>query len=508
MIKRFYLKDYLSFKELELEFKEGLVVFTGPSGAGKSILFNTILSLFGAASSKATIAEVLLEKTSIKNIAYGIEKDDDIIIKQLNQSKLRYFLNNQIISKKNLHSFSQSFAKYLHLKDTSDFDSDKIINFLDFLSMKLDDSYVQLKDEFDSTYKEYSSIVKQLTKIEKDEQDLENLIEYAKFEIQKIESIDPKEDEYDELKQIKSDLSKKDKLKNILNEASIFLNNTHKISQALELIDEDSSFFDETINEVNSIFENFYDKLSSIEDMNVEEVLDRIEQLSSLIKRFGTIENAIKYKEQKQKELQSYENISFEKAILEKNKKKFFTTLETLAKEISIKREKSLEIFIQKIEQYLDNLYLSNLQIVLKEKPLDQSGIDKVEFSLNNTDLSSISSGEFNRLRLALLTARSFWEIDSKGVLFLDEIDANLSGKESQSVATVLVELSKNYQIFAISHQPQLSAKANQHFMVQKENNISTVINLTKDQRINEIARMISGETITKEAIKFAKKLL
>ena len=127
---------------------------------------------------------------------------------------------------------------------------------------------------------------------------------------------------------------------------------------------------------------------------------------------------------------------------------------------------------------------------------------------MNNTKLDKISSGEFNRLRLALLTARSYYDIDTNGILFLDEIDANLSGKESQSIAKVLAQLSKNYQIFAISHQPQLSATAHQHFLVKKQNNISKVTLLDHSQRIDEIARMISGENITKEAKEFAKKLL
>lgn len=112
-------------------------------------------------------------------------------------------------------------------------------------------------------------------------------------------------------------------------------------------------------------------------------------------------------------------------------------------------------------------------------------------------------------MRLALLTARSHYEINTNGILFLDEIDANLSGKESASIAKVLAELSKNYQIFAISHQPQLSATAKQHFMVTKDdNNISSVKELDKDERINEIARMISGKDITEEALEFARKLI
>jgi DNA repair protein RecN (Recombination protein N) len=491
-----------------MEFNKGLIVFTGPSGAGKSILINSILSLFGQVDSKASLSEVVLEDLNLKDENFSIEKDDDIIIKQTTNTKTRYLLNNQTISKKNLKQFSTPFFKYLHLKDTSDFDSEKIVSFLDFLSSQTDTNYKKTLDNFQSKYKEYKDIQKKLHKILEDEKELEDLKEFAKFEIEKIASINPKVEEYEELKEIKANLSKKDKIKEILDEVAPFLNNSHKISSALNMLEEDSVFFDDAINEVNNIFEKFQDKISSMDDMDIEEVLDRIEQLSSLNKRFGGIQEALDYKEQKEKELEGYENISFEKAILEKNEKKYLKELEEFSLEISKKRKSNLVEFEEKVNEYLKLLYLDNLKIVFNTKTMDETGIDEISFTLNNIKLDKVSSGEFNRLRLALLTARSFYEIEESGILFLDEIDANLSGKESQSIAKVLNQLSLNYQIFAISHQPQLSATANQHFMVVKENNKSTVKPLNKDERINEIARMISGENITDEAIEFAKNLI
>ena len=508
MISRFYLKDFLSFQEVELEFDKGLVVFTGPSGAGKSVLLSSILSLFAHTDAKAALCEVLLEDLNIKNESFGIEKDDDIIIKQTTSSKTRYFLNNQTISKKNLREFTSRFFKYLHLKDTSDFDSLEIISFLDFLSCKNSIKYQEIIEDFKTTYKDYKSVSSSLRKICEDEKELEDLKEYARFEIDKIAKIDPKEQEYEELKEIKTNLSKKDKIKEVIDEAFPFLNNSHKISHALTMLDQSSDFFDDAVNEVTNIFERFQDKVSSMEDMDIEEVLDRIEQLASLNKRFGSIEAALEYKVQKEKELEGYENISFQKAVLEKNEKKLSIKLDELSKELTNYRKESLVIFEEKINEYLKYLYLEDLKIDILNKDLDESGCDEIEFTLNDTKLSKISSGEFNRLRLALLTARSFYEIDTNGILFLDEIDANLSGKESQSIALVLKQLSQNYQIFAISHQPQLSATAKQHFMVEKVDNISTVKCLDKEERVDEIARMISGENITQEAFEFARKLL
>ncbi|MEA2017229.1 MAG: AAA family ATPase [Campylobacterota bacterium] len=508
MIGRFYLKNYLSFEQIDLEFNKGLVVFTGASGAGKSVLMNSILALFGTTDTKANLSEITLEDLNLEEENYDIDIDDDIVIKQNTTSKTRYLLNNQTISKKNLKQFTSNFSKHLHLKDTSDFDSDKIITFLDLLCSKNDLQFKSLLTKFQENFEQYNTTKKKLDKIIQDEQDLDSLIEYTKFEIEKISNIDPKEDEFDELKSVKNNLSKKDKIEEILEDAKPFLNNTHKISSALNILDIDSSFFDDAINEVNSSFEKFYDSVTSMDDTDIEKVLTRIEDLSSLNKKYGGIKEALEYKKQKELELEGYENISFEKAILEKNVTKLYLELEELSKNISSKRKENLPILVDKINEYLKYLYLENLTININPKSLDSTGMDTIEFFLNNTTLSKISSGEFNRLRLALLTTRSIYEINTNGILFLDEIDANLSGKESQSIAKVLEQLSKNYQIFTISHQPQLSAIAHQHFLVKKENEISTVKLLNKEQRVDEIARMISGENITLEAIDFAKKLL
>ncbi|MFW2380025.1 DNA recombination protein RecN, partial [Aliarcobacter butzleri] len=91
-----------------------------------------------------------------------------------------------------------------------------------------------------------------------------------------------------------------------------------------------------------------------------------------------------------------------------------------------------------------------------------------------------ISSGKYNRLRLALLTSMSELDIDENGILFLNELDANLSVKESEAIAKALVKLSSSYQIFAISHQTQLTPRANQHFLVAKQNGKSSVKLLNK----------------------------
>ena len=508
MISRVYLKDCLSFEEVDLEFKKGLNIFTGPSGAGKSILMQAILSLFTLADVKANLGEVLLNNSKIDDETYDLSSDDDIIIKSIKKDKVRYFLNNQSVSKKNLSDFSFKLIKHLNLKDTSEFDSLKLLDFLDRLTIQKNSDFKTIKDEFNISYKEFQETKKELQKILDDESKLENLKEFAKFEIDKIEQINPTIDEYEELNLIKKRLAKKEKIEIAIKKASGIMEFNHSVTGALELMEVDSSFFDETMNELNNIFEKFSDSLHELDDINIENVLDRIEKLSALQKRFGSIEECLKYKEQKKLELESYENIFFQKEKLEKRFENLNKQLYILAKQISDFRKESSIILEEKINEYLKFLYLSDAKIILNEKELDSTGVDEVIFELNGVSLDTISSGEYNRLRLALLTSMSEFDIVDNGILFLDEIDANLSGKESDAISKVLNKLSDSYQIFAISHQPQLTSSANQHFLVDKIDGKSFVKELNNQERMTEIARMISGEKVTLEALEFAKNLL
>ena len=176
---------------------------------------------------------------------------------------------------------------------------------------------------------------------------------------------------------------------------------------------------------------------------------------------------------------------------------------------ISETRKKYLPLLEARINDYLSQLYMPPLQLRLEEGVLNELGFDLLLVNLGKVDLKKISSGEYNRVRLAFLATHNEFLLSRGGVLILDEIDANLSGKESMSVANVLKTLSTKYQIFAISHQPQLSSRADQHFLVTKDAlHVSHVLPLKEDERIVELARMVSGENVSDEALVFAKSLL
>jgi len=507
MIESIYLKNYLSFDELSLDFGDGLNVFTGVSGAGKSIFFKAILSIMAIQSAEIDLGEIVISDHDLFFDEFLINAKEDFSIKQISDQKTRYYLNNQLISKKSLGQFTAKFFIYLHLKDTRDLNSESLIKLIDLIIYNKNKEFKTNLDEFKIKYDQLMELEKKLQKLLKNEQEFLEKKEFLEFEIDKINKINPKENEFEELKKLKEKISKKEKIKEIINDAMFILENSYKVSKVLELIQDDSSFFNEAVNEASFIIENFLNE-SDINEKEIEEIINRIEELSSLIKRYGGIKEALQFKEIKKKELNELENFDFEKEITKKKIEKLKPIVAKLAQKLSNKRIKFLDVIENELNEILNKLYLPNIKLSLKEVELNKFGIDKIDLKLVQANLKELSSGEFNRLRLAIFTLKARYGIKEKGVLFLDEIDANLSGKESESIALILKEISKFYQIFIISHQPHICSVATSHFLVYKQNNKSFIKKLDKTGQINEIARMVSGKKIQTEAIKFAEKLL
>ena len=507
MIERFYLKDYLSFKETELNLATGLVVFTGPSGSGKSILMNSILASLGGAPCDAALCESSVT-WDINAEKIGIENDEINVFKHIKKEKSRYFVNNQSLSRKAIGSVASDYLRHLSLKDFSDFENENLLSIVDDRIASKSKKITTLKEKYKKSFIEYAQVKKELLKIEEEERKIVELKEFAAFEIKKIEDINPSMGEDEELMLVKKELSRKEKVLESLESAMEIFNHEHLASSALDTLDVDSSFFDDAMNELRAHFDLATEKFSALEDVDVEEVLNRIEEISGLKRRYGSVEEALVYKEQKKQELAKYENIEIAKSDLSERYNILSALVESLAAQLSDLREKELASFESSLNAYLSSLYLRDATLSLTRQEYTLYGCDELSISLNETALSKISTGEFNRLRLAILALKSEFMNKNGGVLMLDEIDANLSGEESMSVAKVLRKLSNHFQIFVISHQPQLTSMGDQHFLVYKDGSISKTKELNFDEKVDEIARIISGESISDEAKKFARELL
>lgn len=508
MIERLLLKNHLSFKSCDLEFSKGLIVFTGPSGAGKSVFMQGLLSVFGHAEVLADVVECTLD-APLKLDEFGFETEEMTIFKALKSKSVRYFINDQSASKKGLVDISRTFLNYLSLKDASEFENSRLLKLLDGVCAHHDPLHVNNVEAFESAYVAYKTAHDALEKIEAEEKKVEELKEFARFEITKIEEVSPKVGEDDELLNFKKSLSKKEKLEHALHEASTIFTLESKVHEALSLMEIAPDFFDEAMNELRVIFEKQRDRLDELEEIDVEAMLDRIEKIAQLKKRYGSIEEVLAHLARRKEELARYENIGFEKHTLAKEVTQKKAHIDEQSDNLSRIRHKHLPELERVLNGYLKELYMPFVQLTLEQGSLNEQGYDVLHVNLGKVDIKKISSGEYNRLRLAFLATYNAFLLARGGVLILDEIDANLSGKESMSVANVLKTLSSKYQIFAISHQPQLSSLANQHFLVTKDAlHVSHVTLLQKEERIVELARMVSGENVSEEALSFAKSLL
>jgi len=507
LIERLYFRDLVTFKEVELEFDQGLVVLSGPSGAGKSVLMSSILSSFGySTKGAASLCEVnLLKPLTLKNEAFELQ--DDLTIKTLKKEKLRYFIAGQNVSKKVLNEMFSPYVKYLSVRDRGGFESETLLVMIDNVLTAKDKTYKKSLKEYKKRYANYKEKTDQLNKIKEDEAKLAERIEYANYEIEKISSIGPKAGEEEELLKVKQQLSRIDKIKDALTSANEIFASESSVEEVYRLLDKDVSVFSEMMNQLRSDFEDTETLTDELEEVNVEEVLDRLGDLNTLKNRYGSIEEALAYKEAKIEELAGYKNIEQDKSMLESFLYIEFTELNIIASRLSQSRKVEAKVLEEILKEYLEILKLPALTFNFESTSLSPNGIDSVDVMLGSSKTDTLSGGEFNRVRLALMAATLPKKESKQGILILDEIDANVSGDESIAIAEMIARLSKVYQIFAISHQPHLSAKADQHIVVTKEGESSRAEVLNDEGRVQEIARIIAGEHPTHQALEFAKKL-
>ena len=308
--------------------------------------------------------------------------------------------------------------------------------------------------------------------------------------------------------QLKKQLSRIDKINEALAKAEAIFALEGTVSEVFDLAEKEGGYFWDAMNQLRADFEEVQSLAEELEDTDVEALLDRLEKITDLKHRYGSIEEAISYCDAKEQELAGYERIEQDKSMLEQFLALELAELTTLSGRISQARMQQAQKMAQKISGYLSRLKLPEVRFQFEPVPLDGQGMDRIEMLMAQGSTATLSGGEHNRLRLALMVVSLEMGGGEDGIIVLDEIDANVSGDESIAIADMIARLSDRYQIFAISHQPHLAAKAQQHILIDKRDGISRATVLDTEGRIKEIARIIGGEIPNDEAVAFARKLL
>lgn len=507
MIEHFHLQSCLSFEAVSLDLHPGLNVFSGPSGSGKSVLMRAMLASFGLEDPIAALSESTVD-WQIDEAQTGLINEQPNVLREVKKEKARYFFNSQSVSRASVRQLSSRHLRHLSVKDYGDFESASVLRLIDGAVMRSDGAFATLLESYRQDYVRFKAIEGELARMRDDELKLREQEEFARFEVSKIEAIDPSPGEYEHLQEMKKNLSKKEKLEAKAAAAQTIFDMEHTVSDILGDLEIDSSFFDDAMNELRTTFDSIQDRFNDLEAMEVESVLDRIEMLAELKRRYGSIESAIEYRDKKRRELEAFTSIDAHLRALQAEYDALKETLRQSAVMLSTKRGAALQALNEAINGYLRLLYLDGGALSLQQDAYGPDGQDVALLSLKRASLQQISAGEFNRLRLALLAVRTESMQGRGGVLMLDEIDANLSGEESMSVARVLRKLSRRFQILVISHQPQLTAMGERHFLVSKKG-VSRVEALGSDSlRVDEIARIVSGDAVTQRARHLAEELL
>lgn len=563
MIERLYIKNYLIIKEGIIDFSSGLNILTGETGAGKSIILDALAMILGERADFSLIRKgedkLIIEgffniennpkvQNFINEKDFGNGNNTIIIRRELLQKGIsRNFINDTPASISDLKEFGNMIID-IHSQNEhqSVLKKETHINLFDSFG-GLTNSVEKYREEF----KKYKLSVQKLNDLRNRRNEILEKRKYNEFQLKEINDVNPAVGEYEELEdklnkmensEIISDTVSHalnilhDKDENIISQISILLKELNKISK----YDDDVSSILIELEEANVNIKDAYDRLYSLssgvefDEKEIEQIRDRLGSLSFLKKRFNlSIDEIIKLAGRLQEELNFADNFDFEIEKMEKLISEERDKIFNLAKNLSEKRKSNIKNFEQTVNKYLKEVGLETAGFKIKidqtkNETFDEfsvgenlrvtiNGIDEVEFlirTIKNGEFNSLkkiaSGGEVSRIMLSLKA--SLAGKDDVPILVFDEIDTGISGRIADKVGNLMNQLSKTRQIIAITHLPQIAAKSDYHFRISKKDStngtIAEINFIEGENKVEEIATMLSGEKISDTSRKTARELI
>lgn len=555
MLERISIKNYAIIDNLTLNFHQGFSVFTGETGAGKSVLIGALGLLLGARSDSTMIranteqmtiegeftivADEILQK--LKELQ--IDNPSTLIIRReiFQQGKNRVFINGNQEPLSRLEEIGNYLADMHGQHDHQLLLNKKVHgDVLDSFA-----GIVPQQEAFASTYRLVLDKIEEKQSLENNARKLKNETDFYSNAYAEITEANLKENEEDILESELSQLQNKEKIAEALNIAhqGVYvaeINATQILEEAKRALQGIATFskkYDELSDIINDALvktkESGHLLSSYLEGIDfsadtMDETLDRIALIKELKRKYqkNSIQELILFSQECQHLVNKAENLDEE---LEKLSKEYDIALATLKKEalsLSQMRQQAASEMQQKIEQELSFLGMESAKfevkityakqessfLILNDIPvyISEKGIDRVEFMISTNvgeepkPLAKIASGgEISRIMLSIKSALA--KSDPVGTGVFDEIDAGIGGVIANHVAVKMQDISKLRQIFCITHLAQIASKADYHYQVRKESNgsqtFTNVVQLTKEERIKEIARMLGGESENSESL-------
>ena len=548
MLTNLSIRNYALIENINIDFKTGLTVITGETGAGKSIIIDAVDMLLGARANSSiirtgtdlcTISAIfdISNNTKVKDILNDLSIDfqDEIIIRRQIESsgKNKSFINDIAVSISTLSNIGKYLvAFYAQHKSNLLFDKSYQLQIVDNIAnnkellIKLSDIYSNLK-----------KVQKQKDDIINSNTEKERMLDLYNYQLNEIKKANLNIDDDINIEKELPKLKNAEKIKNTSFEISNILysknesvlDNLSKITKQLDDLQSfgiDTKVMTEQLNNSIAQLDDIYRQAQEIAqdtDLNpdlLNEMFERQQLIKKLKTKYGkTIEDILNYKKELEQNINNLNNYEQSLEQIDKEIKELNKKLTSVCEKISSNRKKVIKPLTENIIKELEDLNINNalFEISITKQEITQSGFDNVEFmfSANKGEkiqsLSEVASGgEISRIMLALATTISkYYNIQT---IIFDEIDTGTSGKTGDKIGKKLKQISKDKQVISISHLAQIAASAKNHLKIFKETIKERTTThaklLNKQEHIEEVANIISGKTVTQNAIKHAKELI
>ena len=544
MLESIYIENFAIIDRLEVDFHNHMTVLTGETGAGKSIIIDAIGQLMGNRSQssfiKADCDECFIEgvftigaKSPVLNKLkeYRIDYEDKLVVsKSFNRdNKSIIKINYRNVSKMVLQSIMADLIDiHSQFETHSLFDAENHLIILDeFINQPLK----KLFQTYSLAYRTYREINRDYQKALNEELSDEQL-EFYQAQLAEINSLDLEELDEDELEREKKLLQSYEKTNEQISKYRQYMNGDRgalaTLSNALSELEElnDNPQYQNTYERMYDLYYNLIDlddeiinefNSTNFDEYRLNEIQEVFFKLNRLKRKYGQSIEAIKEaKEDLEMKVAAFNNREAYLNDLKKQLDIAYQETKSIAEQIT--RQSKAKEFTELVTKELKSLYLDKVVFKVDFKLVDfqKNGQDNVEFLISTNagqtlkPLNKVASGgEMSRIMLAI----KILSLSSSSVetIIFDEADTGVSGKVAESIGAKMKYISKQHQVLCITHLAQVAAFAKNHYLIQKSSNDNytnvKIKELSYDQSINEIAKLISGKEVSQESINHAKKL-
>lgn len=559
MLLNLKINNFALIKESDIMFTKGLNILSGETGAGKSIIFEALSVALGERASKSmiktgtdhSVIEAVFSLTDElktlldeKGLISDIDEETVIIRRDI-------YLDYPTVSR--INGFSATLAD---LKEISAYlcdiygqyehqlllDKDNYLSIINKATrIDFSDEYDKLENELRQVFNEIRELNKSLKNFLEKSSNLDSEIDYIEFQINEINDINPVSGEMDEIKDELKKLQNQELIQETLSNVDNNLRGSDeqfenndvlaKLGESINSLEKISSY----ISDVDGLIERMKTSMYELEDISsviagyigtdydesrIEELSLRLSRLQMLEKKYSTdIDGVLKKKAELEEDLNDLKYLDERIQEIKDSIKVKEQQYNDLALKISNLRKSAAEKLESNLSDELHELDMQNsvFKVEFSTSKPSESGIDEVEFLAKTNKGSSfkpireiISGGEMSRFMLAFKNVLS--DANNYKTFVFDEIDAGLSGKVANTVGKRLEKLAEKRQVLIISHLPQIISKADSHYKITKKDiddeTVSYIKKLNENERVEEIARLLSGDSITSETLKNAKLLL